>query len=151
MKLSLNPKSQADLPPPPPDVVLASQSLGRRTVLEKLGLRFRVIVARMDEETITDSTPAKMLAKRAAAKASEIVNNPRVYMLSETRPTLIIAADSMAIVGKKTYGKSKDRDQVRQILKALMGRTHLFTTAVKIVLWDNDKVKKTWEKTITTK
>ncbi len=151
MKLSFASKNAPPPEPPKPDVILASQSIGRRMLLEKLGVRFRVSVARVDEETIVDKKPEITIKKRAAAKALEVANHPRVYNIPEERESLIIAADSMAILGAKVYGKSVDRENTREMLKALMGKTHVFTTAVHIVLVQNEKIKKTWEKTITTK
>lgn len=120
-------------------------------LLEKLGLRFRVVVSRVDEDAISDRDALKTIKLRAAAKAKEVVGHGRVYSLPETREALIVAADSMAIIGKKTFGKSVDREQTREMLKSLMGRTHIFATAVTIVLFDGTKVKKTWEKTVKTR
>lgn len=151
MKLQFTRKGSVPELPPLPDVILASQSIGRRMLLEKLGLRFRVAVSHVDEDAIVDRDPFKMLKRRADAKVKEIVTHPRVYSIPETRESLIVAADSMAVVGKKTYGKSTDREDSRAILKALMGRTHVFATAVTMVLFDGMKVKKTWEKTVKTR
>ncbi len=151
MKLSFASKNSLPEEPPKPDVILASQSIGRRMLLEKLGIRFRVVVARVDEESIVDKKPEIMVKKRAAAKAQEVVTHPRVYSFPEDRESLIVAADSMAVLGSKAFGKSDDREHTREILKSLMGKTHNFVTAVNIVLVQNGKVKKTWEKTVTTK
>lgn len=150
MKLSFSSKNQADLVLAP-DVILASQSIGRRMLLEKLGIRFRVAVTRLDEDKITDPNPLKTIQKRAVAKATEVVNNPRVYMVPEDREVVVIAADSMAILGKKMYGKSIDRVDAAKMLKELMGKTHVFTTVIHIVYLDKGKVKKSWTKTVTTK
>ncbi len=133
-------------PPQPVHIILASQSIGRKQLLEKLGLRFRVAVARIDEEAITDSDPLIMLKKRAAAKLAEIIDHPRVYMINDEAKTIVIAADSMAILGKKTFGKSRDREHAKEILKSLMDRTHTFVTAVAIAVLDGGSVKKIWEK-----
>lgn len=135
----------------PIEIVLASQSIGRKTLLEKLGIRFRVIVTHVDESMIVDRIPTTMLLRRARAKADEIVKHPGVYHLSENAQTLVIAADSMAILGKQTFGKANDREDAKTILKALMGKTHLFTTSVSMVLLDKGKEKKRWEKTVQTK
>lgn len=137
-------------PPQPVHIILASQSIGRKQLLEKLGLRFRVAVARIDEEAITDRDPLIMLKKRAAAKLAEIIDHPRVYQISDIAKTVVIAADSMAILGKKTFGKSRDRDHAKMMLKTLMDRTHTFVTAVAIAVLDEGMVKKKWEKTIKT-
>jgi len=151
MKLSFASKNAPPLEPPKPDVILASQSIGRKMLLEKLGIRFRVVVTRVDEEAITDKKPELTLKKRAAAKAAEVVNHARVYSLPIEREALIVAADSMAIVGAKIYGKSIDRENTREILKNLMGKTHTFATAVNIVLMKDGAAKKTWEKIVKTK
>lgn len=150
MKLSFSAKNQEEIPLQP-DVILASQSIGRRTLLEKLGIRFRVAVTRVDEEQITDSNPVKMIQKRATAKAMEIVNNPRVYMIPEDRDVVIIAADGEAVLGKKSFGKAVDKDDAIRILKELMGKTHTFVTGVHIVHLSEGKVKKSWVKTVSTK
>ncbi|MBI5620089.1 septum formation protein Maf [Candidatus Gottesmanbacteria bacterium] len=151
MKLSFASKNAPPPPPPLPDVVLASQSMGRKHLLEKLGIRFRQAVTRIDEEAIVDGKPETMLRRRAAAKAKEVADHPRVYGLAEDRPTLIIAADSMALIGKRTFGKSKDREDTKTMLKSLMGKTHVFATAVHILLLEETRVKKTWEKLVKTK
>lgn len=135
----------------PTELVLASQSIGRKTLLEKLGVRFRVIVTHVNEEAIVDADPFNMLKRRAMAKADEILAHPRVYSISEQAKTLVIAADSMAVVGKKTYGKAADRDDAKRILKQLMGRSHVFATAMSVILMENGKEKKRWEKTEKTK
>jgi septum formation protein len=151
MKLSFASKNAPIEEPPKPDIILASQSVGRKGLLEKLGVRFRVVVARVDEDAIVDKKPETMIKKRATAKAAEVVNHPRVYSIPEERESLIIAADSMAILGAKTFGKSTDREHTREMLKDLMGKTHTFATAVHIALIQNNKVKKTWEKTVISK
>lgn len=151
MKLQFSRKSNIPEEPPLPDVILASQSIGRRMLLEKLGLRFRVAVSHVDEDAIVDRDPYKMLKRRADAKIREIIAHPRVYSIPDARQSLIIAADSMAVIGKRTFGKSADREDSRAMLKSLMGRTHVFATAVSIILFDGMKVKKTWEKTVKTR
>lgn len=144
-------RGNVPLAPPPIDVVLASQSVGRKTLLEKLGIRFRVVHTRINEDAITHADPITMLKKRATAKAEEVAKHPRVYTLSEEFRSLVIAADSMAVIGKKTFGKSHDRDDAKLILKALMGRTHTFATAVVISYYEGHVVKQKWEKLVQTR
>lgn len=151
MKLSFASKNAPPEEPPKPDVILASQSVGRKMILEKLGVRFRVVVARVDEDAIVDKKPELTIKKRAAAKAAEVLQHPRVYSIPEERESLIIAADSMAVLGAKVFGKSADREDTKQMLSALMGKTHEFVTAVHVTLVQEGKAKKTWEKTVVTK
>lgn len=135
----------------PTEVILASQSVGRRMLLEKLGIRFRTIVTHVEEENIVDKDPIKTLQRRAIAKADEIVKHPRVYAVSENAKSIIIAADTEAIIGKKNYGKAQDRNDAKEILKELMDRTHTVVTAVSIVLFDKTQEVKRWNKTYETK
>lgn len=145
--------TRGNLPPVPTpiDVVLASQSIGRKMLLEKLGLRFRVAHTRVDEDILTAKDPLTLIKKRALAKADEVARHPRVYTLSEEFKTLVITADSMAILGKKAYGKARDRNDAREMVKALMDKTHAFTTAVVVTLFVGHSPKQKWEKTVTTK
>ncbi len=144
--------SPHSLPPEPTvDVILASQSIGRRMLLEKLGVRFRVIASRINEDAITAADPLSTLRKRAAAKAAEIVDHLGVYGLQEKPKALVIAADSMGFIGKKTFGKPKERESVQAMLKLLMAKTHTFATAVQLVYLEAGEVKKRWEKTVKTK
>lgn len=138
-------------PPPPIDVVLASQSVGRKALLEKLGIRFRVAHTRINEEAIRHPDPHALLRKRAAVKAEEVAKHPRVYNLSDEHRTLVIAADSMAIIGKKAFGKSADREDAKRILKTLMGRTHTFATALVVTFFQGHTPKQKWEKVTQTR
>jgi septum formation protein len=73
-------------------------------------------------------------------------------MLDEKVKNLVIAADSMAIIGKKVYGKPTDREDAKKMLKDLMDHTHTFATAVAVAFLEPGAVlKKKWEKTEMTK
>ena len=72
-------------------------------------------------------------------------------MVPEDREVIVIAADSMAVVGKKIYGKALGREDAAKILKELMGKIHVFTTVLHVIQMDKGKVKKSWTKTVTTK
>lgn len=135
----------------PTEVILASQSVGRRTLLEKLGIRFRTVVTHVDESVITDKDPMRMLQRRAIAKADEIIKHPRVYALSEVAKSLVIAADTEAIVGKKSFGKAEDKNHAKEIVRELMGKTHTVVTGVSLVLFEAGKEIKRWNKTAETK
>lgn len=135
----------------PPEVLLASQSIGRKMLLEKLGIRFRTTVTRVNEDTIVEKDPITMLKRRASAKAAEVLNSPTVFDLAQEGETLLIAADSMAIIGTHTFGKACDRADATRILKFLMGRNHTFATAVTLVHIKDRKEVKRWEKVVKTR
>jgi len=150
MNLSFRPQN---IPPEerPIQVILASQSVGRKTLLEKLGIIFRTLITHVDEEAIVSKDPFKMIKARAEAKAQEVIKNPRLYNLPIEGRMLLIAADSMAVLGTTTFGRTHEKEETKAQLKSLMGKTHVFATAVTIVFINNGVVKKTWESLTKTK
>jgi septum formation protein len=118
-----------------PRIILASASIGRKHLLEKLGVPFSVQVSQVDEDAIIHADPVEMIRARAQAKAEDIVQQittSKPFTLNPN-PFLIIAADSMAILNGKTYGKASDKTHAKQIVTALMGQTHDFVTATSII------------------
>lgn len=144
MNLSFKPQ-HIPLEERPIQIILASQSLGRKMLLEKLGVPFRTIVSNVDEDAIVDADPIKTIKKRAAAKADELIKNPRIFNLPVEGRSIIIAADSMAVLGKKTYGKTNTREEAKTMIKELMGKTHTFVTASKVLYLHGLTLKKSWE------
>ncbi|MCL4360003.1 Maf family protein [Patescibacteria group bacterium] len=150
MNLSFTRSGQPEVPPPV-GVILASQSIGRKFILEKLGIHFRAVIARIDEDAILAKDPVTTITLRAEGKLTEVVEHPRIYSLPEEGKTLVITADSMSVLGRKTFGKARDREDAKVILKALMGKTHTFITATAVVLLDTLKVTKRWNAVTRTK
>jgi septum formation protein len=109
-----------------PDIVLASGSPRRKQLLEQMGLSFRVKQTDADE-TLPEGAPpdeaATELARRKAAVAVE--KEPKA---------LVIAADTIVIVGGKILGKPADEREAAEMLKMLRGRTHEVATGV-CVAW----------------
>lgn len=134
-----------------PHLILASASIGRKGLLEKLGVPFTVLPSSIDEETINDLDPKVRLINRARAKAEDVLKQlPSRFPLSPS-PYLIIAADSEAILNEKTYGKSRNRAHAKEIVSALMGHTHDFYTATCIIKMQNNQEKNRWEDLTLTK
>ncbi len=146
-----------------PNIILASASIGRKQLLQKLGLPFEVISSNVNEDKITHPDPYKMLELRAQAKAEAVANRlldvhpcrPSVvkkeaepaytkYSTQNSQHCLIIAADSMAILNGQTYGKAKNRADAQRILTQLMGKTHNFVTATHIIYLVHHQIKKRW-------
>ncbi len=126
-----------------PQLILASASIGRKTLLEKLGVPFKVWPSQIDEDAIIDANPIKMLELRARAKAENAKNH---FIANTTvKNYLIVAADSMAIHNHKTYGKAKNKTSAREIVIALMGKTHAFVTATAIISIQNDRESERFE------
>lgn len=132
-----------------PRIILASQSIGRKQLLEKLGLLFEVIPSSIDETAITHPAPKTRLLNRARAKAENVASFLSKDERRKTNDFLVIAADSEAVLHGKTYGKAKHKTHAKTMLKELMGQTHEFVTATSIILSDlnnpSNLVQKRWD------
>jgi len=106
----------------PVPLILASGSPRRREILEGLMLNFSVETAGIDE-TVNDAESVEESALRlAAAKADAVADkNPE---------SLVMGADTIVSLDGAAIGKPADRDDAREILLRLGGRTHEVITAL---------------------
>ncbi len=104
-------------------IVLASASPRRRALLEALGIEIEVIPGAA-EETL-DGVPSEVVLYNARIKRDEIA--ARV-----AHPALVIAADTIVVLGDWIMGKPADIEEARAMLRALSGRTHEVLTGVAI-------------------
>jgi septum formation protein len=101
-------------------IILASQSPRRRYLLERAGLRFAVIPSRLDEASVSASTPDDYVRELAVAKAIDI---GRSYPES-----WVIGADTVVVVEDRMLGKPASTALARDMLRQLSGRTHQVLT-----------------------
>lgn len=107
-------------------VVLASASPRRRELLEEMGVNFNILPADIDETPVAGVHPRQMAERLARQKAEAVLANcpPDV---------LVVAADTIVVVDDRILGKPADREQARQMLRDLRGRTHLVITGMSII------------------
>ncbi len=105
-----------------PTLVLASASPRRREFLERLGLRFEVIPADVDETPQPGEDPRAYVLRVAQSKAARVPT---------TRPgTLVLAADTTVVLEGEILGKPEDAADARRMLQKLSDRTHRVLSAV---------------------
>jgi septum formation protein len=107
---------------PLPRLVLASASPRRAELLGRLGLRFDVRPADIDEMPYPDEDPKAHVQRLAAAKAAA----------TDAPDAVVIAADTIVAVDGEILGKPRDRTDAERMLRLLSGREHLVTTGVSI-------------------
>lgn len=114
------------------EVILASGSSARRSMLEAAGVAFRVVPADVDEDAIRrdyaahdpDGTPTGVSRVLARAKAEEV---------SRRFPAaLVIGADQVLELGRDIYNKPPDMNAARRALRAFSGRTHRLLSTVSL-------------------
>jgi len=104
-------------------LILASTSPRRKELLGHLKLPFEIRSQNVSEESsLTDPVAFSLEIARRKGDA--------VHEASQEKNLFIVSADTIVCLGNKIYGKPRDRDEARQFLSELSGRTHSVFTAV---------------------
>ena len=90
--------------------------------MERLGLRFQVCPADVDECDSVADGPARLVLKNAALKAEALA--------SRFADSLVLGSDTTVALDDAALGKPADLDEARAMLKRLSGREHTVFTAV---------------------
>ena len=132
-------------------VILASQSKGRRELLENEGFSLIPLPADIDE-TIPWQNPEKeiqaLAEKKALACHAQHPERPEKW---------IIAADTLVVFQGKPIGKPADIEEARAFLKALSGTVHTVISGVAFLdrttgsLYSDSDVSEVHFKTLTDK
>jgi septum formation protein len=129
-------------------IVLASKSIDRKKIFNRLNIPFETIITDIDEGYYKEmfSNPvelAKEIAKAKALKAKDLLRNKNIEVI-------IIAADTIVEFKGKIIGKAKNKAQAFQILKSLINRSHNLITGVAITELNNPKIVVDYDCTIVT-
>lgn len=120
------------------DLVLASTSASRRAQLERLGLPFRCVAPRVDEEALKDPalSPRELARRLARAKAASVA--------AECPRAVVIGGDQVVALDGRTHGKPGTPERAAAQLLELQGRAHEIITAVAVV----DVAAGTWRESV---
>jgi septum formation protein len=97
-------------------IILASKSPRRRRLLEKTGLKFKIIPSRVDESSVPLSDPDLYVKSLAEAKAKDISGRYPDHW--------VVGADTIVYVDHTILGKPASGDEARVMLKRLRAKTH---------------------------
>jgi septum formation protein len=105
-----------------PQLILGSASPRRRQLLELLGLRFQLVSSTIDETPQHGEDPQAFAVRTARSKALEVAeSHPRA---------LVIGADTVVEIDGRILGKPGSDEAALEMLRDLVGRSHLVHTAV---------------------
>ena len=105
-------------------IILASASPRRREICALMGLEFEVIPSKSEEPIDALLAPEKAIEKIAYAKGLEV--------FCEHNDQIVLSSDTAVFLDGEFFEKPKDKDDARQMLKKLSGKTHKVITAVSI-------------------
>lgn len=102
-------------------LILASQSPRRKELLKLITDDFTVIPAQFDESSIKERIPEKLVRILAEQKALQVAQ--------QYPDDVVIGCDSVVVSpDNQIFGKPKDREDAKRMLKALSGKTHRVIT-----------------------
>jgi len=111
-------------------IILASQSPRRKQLLEWAEIPFEVMVQSTDE-TYPPGMPVPEVPVHIAREKAIAVR--RKYESLHDNTNIIIAADTVVVLGSTIIGKPKDREDALDILARLSGNKHQVITGVVLV------------------
>ena len=111
-------------------LILASGSEARKTMMQAAGLTFDVVPADIDEDAIRASMMLESGTVEAADVAS-VLAMEKAMLVSRAHPkALVIGSDQVLALGRRHFTKSATEVEARETLVALRGRTHELVSAV---------------------
>lgn len=106
-------------------IILASKSARRRELLEMLGTEFEIITKDTDESGVKFSTPDELVKQLSLRKLEAVIGEV-------PDGSVVISADTIVWCGGEVYGKPKDTDDARRMLRSMSGHAHQVYTGISV-------------------
>jgi septum formation protein len=119
-------------------IILASASPRRKSLLEQIGLKFKVDPSDYEEKLEPGRDPREQAQMISLAKAESVA--------SRHKNSIIIAADTFGVLNGKIIGKPHTEKEAKIMLKELSGKSHTVITGFTIIdTGNNKKISKSTE------
>jgi septum formation protein len=105
-----------------PKIILASTSIYRRELLQRLQITFETVDPQADEMLLPDETPQQSAVRLAEVKARAVA--------AKYPSALIIGSDQVAVLDGAQLGKPMTHDNAIRQLQRVRGKEVFFHTAV---------------------
>lgn len=123
------------------NVILASQSPRRHSLIKKIVSNFDVVAPEFDEKLDSDNYTDDVIKSLSLQKALSALNTHKQSGagICLSKGCLIISADTMVVFNNKIYGKPKDELDAQRMLSDLSGNTHFVVTAITVLDSDSQE------------
>lgn len=117
-------------------IILASGSPRREELLKMVVPEFEIIVSKAEEKLEENLTPEEQAANLSYLKAKNVFDDTE-------GDRIVIGSDTMVVKESKIYGKPKNREHAKQMIKELLqcDKTHYVITGLSIIVQKNGKIK----------
>lgn len=105
------------------EIILASSSPRRQSLLKNLGICFSTISANIDESFLSQESPLNAVRRLARLKAEQAIPVLR-------KDCLLITADTIVVLDGQVMGKPRNESDAFEMLTRLSGRCHEVITAI---------------------
>ncbi len=109
-------------------IILASASPRRAEILRASGFDFEIAASNIDESPLPNERPEDMVMRLALAKAHSVASTHK-----SRQNEIILAADTIVVIGNQILGKPNTPDRARKMLRELRGREHAVITGVALL------------------
>lgn len=113
------------------EFILASGSSRRQSLLNKLGLGYRVVIPDIDETPLHNECASEYVLRMAQSKA-------RVVSAKAKVDGPVLAADTCISLDEKIIGKPENAQHAEQILQMLSGKKHQVLTGMCLITKKNE-------------
>ena len=113
-------------------IILASASPRRKELLEKIGLKFEVDASDGEEKIDLGLEPGAIVRQLSIDKAKSVA--------ARHPDTVIIAADTIGVIGKKILGKPHTANEAAKMLREISGKSHLVITGFTLLDTANNRM-----------
>lgn len=114
-------------------IILASSSFRRQEMMQWLGIPFDIVVSNFPEEDVQYEDFCEESIWDNEGYVTTIATGKALTVLQDHPSSLIIASDTMVFLNGEMFGKPKDLDDARGMLKKLRGNTHTVFTSVVVM------------------
>ncbi len=120
-------------------IILASKSKARQKLLRQIGLRFRVVESRSEESRSLAKGCSHLVIANAIRKAGDVAKR--------FDSGIVIAADTVVLVGRKIIGKPRNMKDAFRTLILLSAAPQWVYSGIAVIDIDNKKTYTASEKT----
>ncbi len=108
-------------------LILASKSASRAAVLKAAGLEFTQVGSGVDEEGLKASLRAE---GASVARQADLLAETKALKASIAHRGVVLGCDQMLELDGQGLDKASSREEARDVLRRLRGRTHILQSAV---------------------
>lgn len=107
-------------------MILASASPRRQALLQQIGLNFQVVPSKSKEKDGMEcEDPQELVRYNAVEKAKDVAQ--------KFPQEIVLGADTVVVLDRQIFGKPRDDEQAKWMLKRLAGRKHQVYTGIAFV------------------